>query len=173
MSEIGHAYPARLHTECFVGLAGQARSEDPSKSSANSGHRSAASDINAGCCSSCPGLLGELLDGAWPDPSLGFSASAPLGGFVALCHCFTSFAEHSAWGCPGLLGETLDERNNDCDARASLAPTLGFSASSSLADGDTLRGIVLVQSDDEFASISGVLRGCPKASQDVASPPVE
>ena len=132
VSEIGHAYPARLHTECFVGLAGQARSEDPSKSSANSGHRSAASDINAGCCSSCPGLLGELLDGAWPDPSLGFSASAPLGGFVALCHCFTSFAEHSAWGCPGLLGETLDERNNDCDARASLAPTLGFSASSSL-----------------------------------------
>ncbi|CAE7255812.1 unnamed protein product, partial [Symbiodinium microadriaticum] len=31
-----------------------------------------------------------------------------------------------------------------------------------LADGDTLRGIVLVQSDDEFASISSVLRGCPK-----------
>ena len=111
LSTVLHDAPARLHTEVVHGFAGPAWFG------------------GWGPCSGCPGLLGELLDGAWPDPIQGFSASSPLGGSFALCHRSTALAEYSARGCPGLLGELLVESNDDCATGAIPAPTLGFSAS--------------------------------------------
>ena len=111
LSTVLHDAPARLHTEVVHGSAGPAWFG------------------GWGFCSGCPGLLGRWC---WPDPALGFSASSPLGGLFALCHCSTTLVEHSARGCPGLLGEILDESNNDWATGAFPAPTLGFSASSPL-----------------------------------------